>query len=183
VLAGPGSGLSEEPALGCESVALESVVVPWCPSGPVTACASAVRTAALHPGHQRALAVTAVSTNRCASASLPQVHRSEPPLVPPRRSSTSQERPLPLRYRSRPPLLAIRPPVARQQRRNISSGHKPSSTVSSIGPGCLVPRGCRPFMPLPDRRGSPYITAKSLEVVPGLVEIEVAVPHLRPALR
>jgi hypothetical protein len=32
VLAGPGSGLSEELALGCESVALESVVVPRLPS-------------------------------------------------------------------------------------------------------------------------------------------------------
>jgi cytochrome c oxidase assembly factor CtaG len=32
--AGPGSDLSEEPALGCESVTLESVVVPRCPPGP-----------------------------------------------------------------------------------------------------------------------------------------------------
>jgi hypothetical protein len=34
-LAGPGSGLSEEPALGCEPVALESESCPVCPPGPV----------------------------------------------------------------------------------------------------------------------------------------------------
>jgi hypothetical protein len=33
--AGPGSGLSEEPALGCEPVALESESRPICPPGPV----------------------------------------------------------------------------------------------------------------------------------------------------
>ena len=37
-LAGPGSGCSEVPALGCEPVALESVAVPRCPPGPVTVC-------------------------------------------------------------------------------------------------------------------------------------------------
>ena len=35
VVAGPGSGLSEEPALGCEPVALESESLPRCPPGPV----------------------------------------------------------------------------------------------------------------------------------------------------
>ena len=35
LLAGPGSGLSEEPASGCESVALESESFPCCPPGPV----------------------------------------------------------------------------------------------------------------------------------------------------
>jgi hypothetical protein len=37
LVAGPGSGFSEEPALGCEPVALESESCPVCPPGPVTA--------------------------------------------------------------------------------------------------------------------------------------------------
>ena len=37
VTAGPGRGLSEEPAWGCEPVALESESFPRCPPGPVTA--------------------------------------------------------------------------------------------------------------------------------------------------
>jgi hypothetical protein len=35
VVAGPGSGLSEEPTLGCESVTLESESFPCCPPGSV----------------------------------------------------------------------------------------------------------------------------------------------------
>ena len=35
VVAGPGSGLSEEPVWGCEPVTLESESLPWCPPGPV----------------------------------------------------------------------------------------------------------------------------------------------------
>ena len=35
LVAGPGSGLSEESALGRESVALESESLPRCPPGPV----------------------------------------------------------------------------------------------------------------------------------------------------
>jgi hypothetical protein len=34
LVAGPGSGLSEEPALGCESVTLELESFPCCPPGP-----------------------------------------------------------------------------------------------------------------------------------------------------
>ena len=37
-VAGPGSGLSEEPVLGCEPVALESESFPCCPPGPAVAC-------------------------------------------------------------------------------------------------------------------------------------------------
>ena len=37
-LAGPGRGLSEEPALGCESVTLESESFPRCLPGPVPEC-------------------------------------------------------------------------------------------------------------------------------------------------
>jgi hypothetical protein len=44
-VAGPGSGLSEEPALGCEPVALESESCPVCPPGPVLALAVACATA------------------------------------------------------------------------------------------------------------------------------------------
>ena len=36
MLAGPGSGLSEEPVWGCEPVALESESLPRCPPGLVT---------------------------------------------------------------------------------------------------------------------------------------------------
>ena len=42
VVAGPGSGLSEEPTLGCESVTLESESFPCCPPGPVTVQAQGV---------------------------------------------------------------------------------------------------------------------------------------------
>lgn len=37
VVAGPGSGLSEESVVGCEPVALESESLPGCPPGPVDA--------------------------------------------------------------------------------------------------------------------------------------------------
>ena len=41
LMAGPGSGLSEEPVWGCEPVALESESSPRCPPGPVIAWAIA----------------------------------------------------------------------------------------------------------------------------------------------
>src|SRR5690606_37852270 len=53
VVAGPGRGLSEEPAVGCEPVALESESLPLCPPGPVVVCPARSSSIALYTRSDR----------------------------------------------------------------------------------------------------------------------------------